>query len=225
MNDLMKRMSQLMRSRRVTCLSIACVPLLLLGWFQFTGQDSEAETTPFLQADSDAESPRTKPVNRVTSGHYEVDESGSGQFVRTASSEEDATPNGEPSLADPDAKFRAVVTGEWEDEYQGKRHLTVSNDGTWKLVFDLEGIAKKVFAPRLSFNMQWTLADGYVTMKTLGGEPKSKANMVLKLYGNEAQYKILELTADRMLLLDGDGKTQYDWHRPGSSGASGTTNK
>ena len=54
-------------------------------------------------------------------------------------------------------------------------------------------------------------------MKTLGGEPKSKVQLVLKLYGSEADYKILELTDERMLLLDADGKTKYDWRRPGAT--------
>jgi hypothetical protein len=214
-----------MRSWRLTGFSVACVPLLLLGWFQFSGEESEAETTSPGPAETVARDSRAKTISRVTSGHFEFDDSDTGPFVQVASSEVDGTRNGAPSLADPDAKIRAVIAGEWEDEYQGKRHLTVSGDGTGKMVVDLEGIAKKVFAARLSFDIEWTLADGTITMKTLGGEPKSKTNMVLKLYGNEAQYKILELTADRMLLLDGDGKTQYDWHRPGTSASGGTTDK
>jgi hypothetical protein len=42
--------------------------------------------------------------------------------------------------------------------------------------------------------------------------------LILKLYGKEAEYTILELTDDRMLLLDSDGKTRYDWRRPGLAG-------
>lgn len=126
----------------------------------------------------------------------------------------------EPSGAqDANARSRAKIVGEWEDDYQGKRHLTVKEDGTGTMVVELDGIGKKLFAAKLSFDLEWSVADGRIVMKTLGGEPKSKVQLVLKLYGNEADYKILELTEERMLLLDGDGKTRYDWRRPAATAA------
>ena len=40
---------------------------------------------------------------------------------------------------------------------------------------------------------------------------------VLKIYGEEAEFAILELNDERMLLLDADGKTRYDWRRQESA--------
>ncbi|HEY3965311.1 MAG TPA: hypothetical protein VGM05_12220 [Planctomycetaceae bacterium] len=163
----------------------------------------------------------------MSASHYEVDAGHAGTVIGASASEsaeaKTCALNASDVPEDPQAIYLAAIAGEWEDDYQGKRHLNVAGNGTGTMVVDLDGIGKKLFAARLSFDMEWSLADGYVTMKTLGGEPKSKVQVVLKLYGNEARYKIIELTADRMLLLDGDGKTQYDWRRPNSSGAGATS--
>lgn len=209
------------RSRRATGWSLVCVPLVVVGWFQFSGRDSEGEPAPVAQLAGVAAG---RSRSSVSASHYEVDARNSDRVVGASATESARTENGALNASDvpedPDAAFLAVITGEWEDDYQGKRHLTVAGDGTGKMVVDLDGVGKKLFAARLSFDMEWTLANGQITMKTLGGEPKSKVQLVLKLYGNEAQYKILELSADRMLLLDGDGKTQYDWRRPNSASPS-----
>ena len=94
--------------------------------------------------------------------------------------------------------------------------MTVRDDGTGTMVVEPAGIGKKLFAAQLTFDIEWNLADGHVTMKMLRGEPKSKVQLILKLHGREADYKILDLADDQMLLLDPDGKTRYDWRRPAS---------
>jgi hypothetical protein len=105
------------------------------------------------------------------------------------------------------------MAGKWHDEYHGKRHLTVRADGTGTMVVEPDGIGKKLFAAQLTFEIEWSIEDGRVTMKMLNGEPKSKVQLILKIYGQEAEFKILELNDERMLLLDADGKTRYDWRR------------
>ena len=123
------------------------------------------------------------------------------------------------SPQDPDERFRRAIPGDWEDEYHGKRHLTVRDDGTGTMLVEPDGIGKRLFAAELKFELEWSITDGRVTMTMIRGEPKSKVQLILKLYGQEAEYKILELTDERMLLLDSDGKTRYDWRRPGSAGS------
>jgi hypothetical protein len=132
----------------------------------------------------------------------------------TAESHLDSTAGGDdPISSDPDERHRRAITGKWHDEYHGKRHLTVRADGTGTMVVEPNGIGKKLFAARLTFEIEWIVADGRVTMKMLNGEPKSKVQLILKIYGQEADYTILELNGERMLLLDADGKTRYDWRR------------
>ncbi len=82
------------------------------------------------------------------------------------------------------------------------------------------GSGKRLFAAQLTFDLEWTVADGHVTMKMLGGEPKAKVQLILKLHGPEAKFKVIQMTDGQMLLLDADGKTNYDWRRTASNGDS-----
>ncbi|MBI3862076.1 MAG: hypothetical protein HY290_09290, partial [Planctomycetia bacterium] len=200
-----------------------CAPLVVYGWIQFASQEPRSEHAAVTPAASAAAS---RKAITVETSDFQEDSAASGMILPVSASESadltNSSTNGSAPGADrpddPDSRYVAVALGEWKDEYQGKRHLTVARDGTGTMVIDLDGIGKRLFAARMTFNLEWSIADGKITMKTLGGEPKSKVQLVLKLYGNEAEYKILELTPERMLLLDADGKTQYDWRRPNSSG-------
>ena len=217
--------------------SLVSIPLILLGWYHFSDQqlekarikDKDVETAGLVGGlpnafagpnqsggDDDGGPERILTVSVIDAGSA-ID---AGMATVSGVDADDSLNSTSPSGArDSDTRCLAKIVGEWEDDYRGKRHLTVSDDGSGTMVVELDGIGKKLFAARLTFDLEWSVADGRVAMKTLGGEPKSKAQLVLKLYGNEAEYKILELTDDRMLLLDGDGKTKYDWRRPGATAA------
>jgi hypothetical protein len=206
--------------------SLISIPLILLGWYHFSGQPQNKG--PFKTGESASVGGISGP--RFAAGNPRGRGSrGAGRIVTTAATDTQDAPENEGKTEDPsnslepsgahdsDSRCRAKALGEWEDDYQGKRHLTVNEDGTGTMVVDLDGIGKKLFAARLSFDLEWSVADGRIVMKTLGGEPKSKVQLVLKLYGSEADYKILELTDERMWLMDPDGKTKYDWRRPGTA--------
>jgi hypothetical protein len=115
--------------------------------------------------------------------------------------------------ADTDAKYRSLVLGTWEDEYQGKRTMTLNEDGTGLMIVELSGWRAALSAPRLKFDMEWSIEGGHLKKQTISGEPKTPVQMILKTMGDRVDEPILELTNDRLLLLDGDGKTKYDWKR------------
>jgi len=117
------------------------------------------------------------------------------------------------STADREDRQRQLVVGRWQDDYRGKRYLTIRNDGTATMVVEPDGIGKKLFAERLSFEIEWTFSDGRIVMTMTSGEPKSKTSLVMKLYGSRAEYSLLNLDDQQLLLLDGDGATRYDWRR------------
>lgn len=110
-------------------------------------------------------------------------------------------------------KVRRKLLGSWQDHYQGKRTMTLNADGTGTMLVELTGLQATLFAPKLRFDMTWALAKKVLTMKTIGGEPADKVNLILNTMGNSAADTILELTDDRLLLLDANGKTRYDWRR------------
>jgi hypothetical protein len=131
----------------------------------------------------------------------------------SAESTKDSAPESGEPIVDLDERQRQLVVGRWQDEYRGKRYLTIRNDGTATMVVEPDGIGKKLFAERLSFEIEWTFSDGRIVMTMTSGEPKSKTSLVMKLYGSRAEYSLLNLDEQQLLLLDGDGATRYDWRR------------
>jgi hypothetical protein len=118
-----------------------------------------------------------------------------------------------PQPTDPDARYRSLVVGTWHDEYQGKRTMTLNEDGTGIMIVELSGLRAALSAPRLKFNMKWSVKDGYLKKQTVSGEPEIQVKMILSTMGDHVDEPILELTEDRLLLLDKDGQTKYDWRR------------
>jgi hypothetical protein len=123
-----------------------------------------------------------------------------------------------PSKAKPrplsrDQQYRQLVVGTWEDDYQGKRTMTLAKDGTGTMIVELSGVKATLFAARLEFDMVWSIENGRLKKRTIGGKPQRRVNMILKMMGDRVDEPILELTQQRLLLLDKDGKTRYDWRR------------
>ena len=111
-----------------------------------------------------------------------------------------------------DEHYRELIVGTWQDDYKGRRTLTVRVDRTATMVVEPEGLNALV-ASRLTFEEQWSIEGGQLMLKAVGGEPAARVSLILKTMGTESDQKILELTTDRLLLLDSDGETQYDWRR------------
>lgn len=110
-------------------------------------------------------------------------------------------------------KARRKLLGAWQDEYQGKRTMTLTEDGTGTMLVELSGLQALLFASKLRFDMKWSLDGKKLTKRTVGGEPADKVNLILNTMGNTAEDTILELTDARLLVLDKNGNTQYDWRR------------
>jgi hypothetical protein len=58
-----------------------------------------------------------------------------------------------------------------------------------------------------------SLVECHLKKQTISGEPEAQVKMILNTMGDHVDEPILELTEDRLLLLDKDGKTKYDWKR------------
>ena len=130
-----------------------------------------------------------------------------------SASEEFAQQNAQSQPIDADAGYRKLVLGTWEDDYQGKRTMTLNDDGTGTMIVELSGWRAALSAPRLKFNMKWSLKDHHLKKQTISGEPEAQVKMILSTMGDHVDEQILELTEDRLLLLDKDCKTRYDWKR------------
>ncbi|MDZ4817937.1 MAG: hypothetical protein SGJ20_03085 [Planctomycetota bacterium] len=105
------------------------------------------------------------------------------------------------------------VIGVWRDYYEGTRTLTVRDDGTATMIVELEGWKAKMFTPRLQIETTWTINEGRFDRTIVGGKPADKVNFVKNRVGATASDKIVNLSPNRMILVDQDGSTRYDWKR------------
>lgn len=91
--------------------------------------------------------------------------------------------------------------------------MTLAEDGAGWMVVELEGLSATLFAERLRFEMVWSVENGCLKKQTVGGEPADKVNLIVKTMGDRVVEKIEEISEDRLVLLDPDGKTRYTWAR------------
>ncbi len=112
-----------------------------------------------------------------------------------------------------DEQCRKLILGTWEDDYKGHRTLTIRSDGTATMVVELKGLTAKLYASRMTFEEEWSIEGGQLKLKTVSGEPEGRVNLILKTMGNVTVQEILELTEDRMVLLDSDAATKFEWRR------------
>jgi hypothetical protein len=139
---------------------------------------------------STAQAATTQPVDHITKQH----------------------PN--PDADNPSALQQAIL-GVWEDDYQGHRTLTLKDDGTGSMLVELEGLASSLFANTMEFDEEWSFdADGQLlTMIASGGKPATKVNLVLRMYGTRATYKVVDVSEDVMVLVDQADEKRYEWRR------------
>lgn len=123
-----------------------------------------------------------------------------------------ASEPGSPTLPN-DAELRQRAVGVWEDDYQGHRTMTLRPDGTGVMVVELSGWKAVIYASRLEFYMVWSIENGRMKKQTTGGEPSGKVKTILKMMGDRVDEPILELTGNRLVLLDKDGKRRYEWRK------------
>lgn len=135
---------------------------------------------------------------------------------KRSSKEVDRAQDGMPSDAAQSrtlAEMQLGLIGEWTGFYQGQRRLTVGEGGLATMVVEPEGLAAVLLAPKLTFEVRWTINGEQLEFETLGGEPLDGVEVVGKMYGKRRSHRILELEPNRIVLLDEDGVTEYVWHR------------
>jgi hypothetical protein len=118
-------------------------------------------------------------------------------------------------------RTRRLLLGVWQDHYRGTRTMTLNEDGTGTMLVELGGLQSVLFAPKLRFDMRWAWDGKTLTKRTVGGEPADKVALILQTMGDAAADTVLEVTPDRLLLLDKDGQTRYDWKRLPVGGEEG----
>jgi hypothetical protein len=154
-------------------------------------------------------------IGLVGDSHRRV-ESSRGRMAKGIESLRSASVDQEQAEVTADSEqdaLRQKLLGVWEDEYQGKRTMTLLADGTGTMCVELSGMQAALFASMLRFDMVWELEGRLLRKRTVGGEPAIKVNLILKMKGNTATDAIRDVTDSRLLLLDENGETEHEWRR------------
>ena len=127
-------------------------------------------------------------------------------------------PSEAPKPTDDD--YRQLLVGSWEMDRDGKRFLTVHADGTADMNVEVSSNWSLLFGKQLKFDIEWTVEDAVLTMKTTGGEPKGKVDLITSMYGAERvqPIKILDETTLRLPDDEPDGE-DHIWTRVDSANA------
>lgn len=190
----------------IVILSVAAA----IGW-QFYKASSRESVGADPQPSIEAQAPHRNPpadLSPVPDAVPAVDE-------ETTIDPEDSpqAPAPPPEPTNSDDEIRRLLTGTWEDDYQGKRTMTLAPDGTGTMVVELSGVSGAVFGSRLKFDMEWSLDEGRLIKRTVGGEPKGKVKTILAMMGDRAEEEIIELTQQRLLVEDLGMQKRFDWRR------------
>lgn len=137
----------------------------------------------------------------------------SGDLVEERTSAVAAVVPDGAAVAASDAELKAQMPGTWEDDYKGHRTLTLNEDGSGTMVVELDGFAATIFAKKLTFQEEWSVENGRVTMTATGGEPAVKVRLVLSIHGDSSTQRIVEVTDDRMILVEEPSGTRFEWMR------------
>ena len=74
-------------------------------------------------------------------------------------------------------------------------------------------VAKAVIGDGLTMQIEWTIDDGRVLMKSISGEPSSAFKAVSTLYGTDRNRAISQLDDERFVLLDESDGSESEWTR------------
>ena len=81
------------------------------------------------------------------------------------------------------SELNQTIIGIWEDDYKGKRSLTVYDDGTATMVVEPSGL-NAMLVGRLRFEETWSIDDGHITMTVTGGEPAEQVKLICQMMGD-----------------------------------------
>ncbi|MDQ3332063.1 MAG: hypothetical protein M3552_15650 [Planctomycetota bacterium] len=108
---------------------------------------------------------------------------------------------------------RELAVGVWQQEETGVRWLRVRPDGTATMFIDPDWIAKAVIGNGLTVQIEWTIADGRVLMKSISGEPSTTFKAVSTIYGTDRDRAIERLDAESFIMLDDSDGSKSEWER------------
>ena len=180
-----------------------------------TGTESVVAPQQFANnADSSILVGSTRPRQENTSRATTPSKSNPAVKIAATDTSRDRSARTKSSIAaKSQTEIEQAVAGEWSGFYQGQRRLIVRAGGRATMVVEPEGLATVLLASKVTFEVRWAIKGDQFEFETVGGEPLDSVDVVVKMYGKRRSHKILDLQADKIVLLDEDGVTEYVWTR------------
>lgn len=111
------------------------------------------------------------------------------------------------------ARLSKLIVGNWQQEFYGKRTLTVKADGTAAMTILPSGVFALGFGSKIDLTMFWSVKDGHLDYGVNGGTPDDKVKLAAKTWGDHWVEKIVTLDENKLDLLSEDGSSHSVWER------------
>lgn len=189
-------------------------PLFLLGGFLIAATAGSAYfVMPDESQTTTVSSTLSIPLGGpAVTGQMVSDETLRGRSTESGTSSETVTePVGQVDRET--ARLNKLIVGEWQQEFYGKRTLTVKSDGSATMTIVPSGVFALGFGPKIDLTMFWSVKDGHLDYGVNGGTPADKVKLAASTWGDHWVEKIIELTETKLDLLSIDGSSHSIWER------------
>jgi hypothetical protein len=112
---------------------------------------------------------------------------------------------------DRDAALRERLIGTWTTRAFGTQELTNFSDGTARLDVTLNRLASLRYGKSLTLELSWTVKNGVMTHTVKGGSPPEKVERLVRDWGKQLEYEVIEISATHMLLEKPNNDDQSRW--------------
>ena len=108
----------------------------------------------------------------------------------------------------------ARLVGKWEQtKSTSKQILTIEENGKATMLVEPQGLWTAVLGERVTINIEWSLNQGKLTLRTVGGSPENKVDYIKQLWGSEFVREIHTIEDKMFTLRDDSGEVNQKWIR------------
>ncbi|MBS0204263.1 MAG: hypothetical protein JSS49_15275 [Planctomycetes bacterium] len=112
----------------------------------------------------------------------------------------------QPKLSEVD---RSQLLGRWQDQFYGKRILTLNDDGTARMELELDFAGRLLYGKRLDFDMKWSLDGARVFIDIVDGKPTRQAKSLMDTWGSRYEYLLDCVENHQVEMRAWDGSTNH----------------
>ena len=106
------------------------------------------------------------------------------------------------------------LIGQWEQtKSTSKQILTIEENGKATMVVEPQGLWTAVLGERVTIDIEWSLNQGKLTLRTVGGSPENKVDYIKQLWGSEFVREIHTIEEKMFTLRDDSGEVNQKWIR------------